>query len=79
MFLRILPQFGAAGHTPVSLVPEFAGLAFCGSSVFYAIVEARVQGFLEQIKYVDGATVKKDDVLRLAGGQAPGSFNGHIC
>jgi RND family efflux transporter MFP subunit len=26
-------------------------------------LEARVQGFLEQIKYVDGATVKKDDVL----------------
>jgi len=26
-------------------------------------LEARVQGFLEQIKYVDGATVKKGDVL----------------
>ena len=44
-------------------VPLYAELTGNLRSVAEVKLEARVQGFLEQIKYVDGATVKKGDLL----------------
>jgi membrane fusion protein, multidrug efflux system len=44
-------------------VPLYVELTGNMKAINEVKLEARVQGFLEQIKYVDGATVKKDDLL----------------
>jgi RND family efflux transporter MFP subunit len=44
-------------------LPFFVDLTGSTAPVAQVKLEARVQGFLEQIKYVDGATVKQGDLL----------------
>jgi membrane fusion protein, multidrug efflux system len=44
-------------------VPLYVELTGNMKAINEVKLEARVQGFLEQIKYVDGATVKKNDLL----------------